>query len=98
MTKQTLNWIEDPGHGWLIITPEDLASAGLTEDDISPHSYRSQELIALEEDCDALAYIKARYGEVPYDSFDHRNTYVETGGPRTWPSFGKKVLQMADQL
>ena len=52
-------------HGWLIVTPDELAAVGLSEADITPYSYRRGDHLGLEEDEDAqtfLAAYKARFG------------------------------------
>lgn len=85
-----LNWIMDPGHGWLIVSRADLAAAGLTEADISPYSYQKGDQLALEEDSDAAIYLAARYPGVRVSAMKHKETLVEVGGPRTWASFGSK--------
>ncbi|MFN3261260.1 MAG: hypothetical protein ACE37J_11950 [Pikeienuella sp.] len=85
-----LNWIMDPGHGWLIISRGDLKAAGLTEADISPYSYQKGDQLALEEDSDAAIYIAARYPGVRVGAMKHNETLIEVGGPRTWASFGTK--------
>ena len=58
--RKRFSFISDPSHGWLIVTPAELRTVGITEDDITPYSYRNVagELIALEEDYDAHAFLR----------------------------------------
>lgn len=86
-----IRYVEDPGHGWLIVTPAQLASYGITEAMISPYSYRSRDrsTIALEEDCDAGIFIEAfrrTHGEDPIFMREHQDPCPI----RSWPGFGKK--------
>lgn len=54
----------DPGHGWLCVNYAELEELGI-QDKISPWSYRQNgkivgnDLVYLEEDCDAGVYINA---------------------------------------
>ena len=77
----------DPGHGWLLVTPQELAAVGLTEADISVYSYRSPDgvLFALEEDCDATRFLDAWKAANPgcSPSFDER--HHERNEIRNWP-------------
>lgn len=85
-------FISDPSHGWLLVTPGEMRQAGLTEDDITPYSYRhvTGEIIALEEDCDAPTFLRVwekmidRPVEI-YDDMEHLK-FV-----RDWPRYGKKI-------
>lgn len=86
-----IRYVEDPGHGWLIVTPAQLASYGITEAMISPFSYRSRDggMIALEEDCDAGVFLDAfrrTHGEDPIFARDHQDPCPI----RNWPGFGTK--------
>jgi len=80
----------DPSHGWLLVTYAQLAKAGVSEQDISSHSYVSRNgVIALEEDRDAPLFLNAwsaKTGEAP--RFDERN--VESTPIRSWTRFGAK--------
>jgi hypothetical protein len=51
----------DPGHGWLEVTPSDLKDVGLTVDDISGYSYKNKRgtRLFLEEDCDLSTFFRA---------------------------------------
>jgi len=61
ITPKTFTYITDPGHGWLIVSPDDLRKAELPDYKITRYSYingaRSQ--IALEEDCDMATFLDA---------------------------------------
>src|SRR5262245_17970213 len=56
-TKYT--FIEDPGHGWLVVNREEIFSLGI-ELKVSSYSYQEGGLVYLEEDCDAPLFIKAK--------------------------------------
>ena len=83
----------DPGHGWLLVSAEDMTKAGLTEADISPFSYVSKTgQIALEEDLDAGVFLdawKEKFGQ-PRISDEH----VETTAIRNWKSYGTKSTEV----
>ena len=96
MTTDTMtryfDFATDPGHGWLLVKPADLARAGLSEADISACSYRSPDgrLLALEEDCDAATFEaawSARFG-----CFEIRDVSAETLGIRSWACFGRRAF------
>ena len=79
-------FLNDPGHGWLIVKPAELASVGLTEADISPCSYTNGHQIGLEEDCDAprfMAAYKAKFGTEP-------EIIDDLGTCRNWACFGTR--------
>jgi hypothetical protein len=87
--RDTFTLTQDPGHGWLIVTAQELHAVGLTEAAISRYSYQRGPQIALEEDCDAGAFIKAyeaKFGFVPLIETDDNG-----GRVRGWASFGTKV-------
>lgn len=54
----TLDYVQDPGHGWIAADMQRLRALGIA-DKITPYSYRDGDLVWLEEDCDAAAYIGA---------------------------------------
>jgi hypothetical protein len=54
---RTYTYLQDPGHGWLIVTRDDLAFAGFTAADFSQCSYVSEDRLALEEDCDMSKFL-----------------------------------------
>lgn len=77
MTKFT--FYTDPGHGWLCVPLEALTLVGLSEASFSSYSYRGNDCLYLEEDCDAPQFInewKAR--GLPYEATDvyHERTFV----------------------
>jgi len=51
-------YLQDPGHGWLIVRGADLAAAGMTRAEFSMCSYVSGDCLALEEDCDMPLFLK----------------------------------------
>lgn len=80
----------DPSHGWLIVSLGELMAAGLSEEDITPYSYRHPEgeLLALEEDCDARTFLK-----VWEERLERPVELVDTSlypNIRAWPAFGTK--------
>jgi hypothetical protein len=81
----------DPAHGWLLVTANDLQTAGLTEQDISAFSFISpnRAQIALEEDLDAQTFLNAWTAKTGA-SADIRDKYVARTPIRNWPSFGTK--------
>ncbi len=90
--RTRFSFISDPSQGWLMVTPAELHAVGITEDDITPYSYRdvSGQLIALEEDCDAYTFLhkwEAMIGK-PAEIVD---TVEGSKFIRSWPSFGKKT-------
>lgn len=58
MTKLTLNYYQDPGHGWVKIHKQWLALLGI-EDKISHYSYQRKNYAYLEEDCDLSLLLKS---------------------------------------
>lgn len=86
-----IRYVQDSGHGWLIVTPAQLASYCITEAMISPYSYRSRDhsMIALEENCDAGVFIEAfrrAHGEDPHFTREHQDPTPI----RNWPGFGQR--------
>lgn len=62
-----LQFIEDPGHGWLEVPIAQILALGL-RDKISSYSYRKGTMAYLEEDCDASVFLDAfreQYGTAP---------------------------------
>ena len=82
MTK-TFTFHEDPGHGWLQVSPYDLADVGLTVAAFSRYSYvgpagnerQNHTRFYLEEDCDltlfAQAYENKHGHRVPMETVYH---------------------------
>jgi hypothetical protein len=58
LEPRTFTYLQDPGHGWLIVSRGDLAGAGLSPADFSSCSYVSGDTLALEEDCDLPRFLK----------------------------------------
>lgn len=60
----------DPGHGWLQASYEDLKVLGILGA-ISACSYRNGDTVYLEEDLDAVTYIKALFGSFETPEYFH---------------------------
>ncbi len=58
MTKLTLNYYQDPSHGWVKVPITLLKQLGI-EQDISHYSYMRNNYAYLEEDCDLSRLLKA---------------------------------------
>jgi hypothetical protein len=58
LEPSTFTYLQDPGHGWLIVSRGDLAGAGMSPADLSSCSYVSGDTLALEEDCDMPRFLK----------------------------------------
>ena len=54
----TLDYIQDPGHGWIAADLPMLHRLGIAGT-ISRYSYQDDDLVWLEEDCDAPRFIAA---------------------------------------
>jgi hypothetical protein len=67
LEPRTFTYLQDPAHGWLIVSRGDLAGAGMLPADFSSCSYVNGDTLALEEDCDMPRFLK-RLDErgVPY--------------------------------
>jgi hypothetical protein len=64
---RTLTYLQDPAHGWLIVSRGDLADAGMSPADFSACSYVHGDTLALEEDCDMPKFLKSLDGRgIPY--------------------------------
>ena len=70
---------EDPGHGWLEVTYDELVALGI-ENKITQFSYRNGNLCYLEEDCDLGTYFNAigvnACSEVKIDCRHLENTFI----------------------
>ncbi|HDZ77120.1 MAG TPA: hypothetical protein ENH41_03455 [Candidatus Omnitrophica bacterium] len=69
MKTRVFTFHSDPGHAWLEVTKQDLRGLFIV-DDISGYSYMSGEKVYLEEDCDALKFLKSyqlQYGKMKID-------------------------------
>jgi hypothetical protein len=89
LEPRTFTYLQDPGHGWLIVSRGDLANAGLSPADFSACSYVRSNTIALEEDCDMPKFLE-RLSErgIPYrlreqhtDADAHVRRWVANPGP-----------------
>ena len=95
--RGTFEFVCDPGHGWLLVSPDDLEKAGLTEQDITPFSYRNftGDVIALEEDADAGTFLTA------WETLSGKTPEImdASGGHavRNWPRFGSKPCAVFSQ-
>ena len=58
LEPRTFTYLQDPGHGWLIVSRGDLAGAGMSLADFSACSYVRGDTFALEEDCDMPRFLK----------------------------------------
>jgi hypothetical protein len=58
LEPRMFTYLQDPGHGWLIVSRGDLADADLSPADFSPCSYVCGDTLALEEDCDMPRFLK----------------------------------------
>ncbi len=58
LEPRTFTYLQDPGHGWLIVSRGDLAAAGMSPADFSSCSYVRGDTHALEEDCDMPKLLK----------------------------------------
>jgi hypothetical protein len=56
---KTFTFFQDPGHGWIRVTPADCAAIGLTAESFTAYSYRDEKFFYLEEDCDASRFVAA---------------------------------------
>jgi hypothetical protein len=72
LEPRTFTYLQDPGHGWLIVSRGDLAQAGMSPADFSACSYVRGDTLALEEDCDMPRFLK-RLDErgIPYRLREH---------------------------
>lgn len=78
-----LDYITDPGHGWLLVTVGQLAEVNLDPGDFTPYSYRKGDVLALEEDCDMAKFLRAYQnarGETPLI----RATHLDHDAPIRW--------------
>lgn len=58
MVTRTINYIQDPGHGWFSVSRKDIATLGIA-DKISAFSFIDSTRVYLEEDGDASIFIKS---------------------------------------
>ena len=85
--------ISDTYNGWLLVTPGELRTAGITAQDITPCSHRdvTGETIALDEDNDAHIFLRAWEAMLgrPVEIVD---SAAHLKFVHTWPSFGTKSV------
>ena len=58
----TFTFHTDPGHAWLEVPRKMLTELGI-DSEITGYSYQSGDHVYLEEDCDAVAFVKAYQGK-----------------------------------
>lgn len=58
-TQKVFTFFQDPGHGWIRVSPADCADVGLSADSFTRYSYRDANFFYLEEDCDASRFAEA---------------------------------------
>ncbi len=58
MTNPRYTYLQDPGHGWLLVPEQDLKAYGLGASDFTRSSYISRDRVfALEEDADMGVFL-----------------------------------------
>jgi hypothetical protein len=85
---RTFTYLQDPGHGWLIVDRTDLAAAGMSASDFTVCSHAHGDTFALEEDVDMTRFLK-RLDErgIAYrlrEQHTNNDAYV-----RSWSSNGR---------
>jgi hypothetical protein len=58
MNHLKLDFYQDPGHGWLAVNQQMLTELGITNK-ITRYSYKQDETVYLEEDCDMPTFLRA---------------------------------------
>jgi hypothetical protein len=89
LEPRTFTYLQDPGHGWLIVSRGDLLAAGLSPADFSACSYVRDDTLALEEDCDMRRFLKGldergiayRLREQHTDAEAHVHRWASNPGP-----------------
>lgn len=56
--KRRFTYLQDPGHGWLLVTRQELTEFGLKPEDFTAYSYVSGDRVALEEDLDMTRFLE----------------------------------------
>jgi len=74
LKQQVYTFYSDPGHGWLSVTKDELASLGIA-DQVSGYSYQRNGVAYLEEDCDYSLFVAAK--EKRGEKFEVREVYQE---------------------
>jgi len=93
LEPHTFTYLQDPGHGWLIVISGDLAEAGLSPADFSSCSYMRGDTLALEEDCDMPRFLKRldergiayRLHDQHTDAEAHVRRWASNRGPAAGP-------------
>jgi len=70
----TFNFYFDAAHGWLAVPMSQAAAVGLTEGDFTAYSYRQGDMLYLEEDLDAMIFVRAwevEHGTILTQAIDH---------------------------
>ena len=76
--------ISDPGHGWLILSPQWIGAVGLTLAAFSKCSLVSADgTLALEEDCDAPKFLEA-YARVFGQTASFNEIFEDPCSVRDW--------------
>jgi len=68
------NFFYDAGHGWLQVPMPIAADVGMYEGDFTAYSYVEGDVLYLEEDCDALTFVRAweaKHGTILTNAIDH---------------------------
>lgn len=88
LPAKTYDFHSDPGHGWIAVQRDELATLGLL-DQISHYSYMQGPLAFLEEDDDASKFFAAKRsrGE-PVDTIDQ---YEEESFVRSLPPYAPNL-------
>ena len=77
-------FVSDPGHGWLILSPQWIGAVGLTLAAFSQCSYVSEDgMLALEEDCDAPKFLEA-YARVFGQTASFNEIFEDPCSVRDW--------------
>jgi hypothetical protein len=74
---KAFKFYSDPGHGWLKVTVADCLDLQLMPSDFTRYSYRRNDELYLEEDCDASKFIaayRAKHGATPTVTESHCNS------------------------
>lgn len=80
----TFNFYFDAGHGWLEVPMSQAAAVGLDEGDFTAYSYRQGNTLYLEEDLDAMIFVRAWEAEqgrfaardIDHGSYSEIRTYA----------------------
>lgn len=95
----TYHKINDPGHGWLAVPVSELVELKLV-DSISRYSYLKGTIAYLEEDCDAMKFIHARWPACASNGYAEVNAaikdrYVERTTIRHFPDYTPDAARVA---